>query len=82
MSTGDGVIPDYAELKDPPPHHSVLEVGFSSEGVRSASVSRTKFDNVKDKLKTVQVNKQQFLAVVLVLTWCAFYGEKRYMYNM
>ena len=48
-------ISDYAELKDPPPHQSLLEMGFSSEGVTSAKVSRTKFDAVKDKLKSVQV---------------------------
>ena len=50
--------PDYAELKDPPPRQSVLQAGFSSEGVKSGSVSRTKFDLVKDKLKSVQVELQ------------------------
>lgn len=49
-------IPDYAELKDPPPRQSVLQAGLSAEGVKSASVSRTKFDLVKDKLKKVQVH--------------------------
>ena len=51
----EGKIPDYAELKDPPPRQSVLQTGMSAEGVKSGSVSRAKFDLVKDKLKKVQV---------------------------
>lgn len=49
-------IPDYAELKDPPPRQSVLQTGISSEGIKSGSVSRSKFDLVKDRLKKVQVS--------------------------
>lgn len=52
-------IPDYAELKDPPPRQSLLQMGLSPEGVKSGSVSRAKFDLVKDKLKQVQVSLHQ-----------------------
>ena len=51
------VIPEYAELKEPAPRQSVVQTGISSEGVRSGSVSRSKFDLVKDKLKKVQVRE-------------------------
>lgn len=49
-------IPDYAELKDPPPRGSIVQTGVSTEGVKSGSVSRAKFDLVKDKLKNLQVD--------------------------
>lgn len=48
--------PDYSELQDPPPRQSVAN---DPEGIKSASVSRVKFDLVKDQLKKVMVNNER-----------------------
>lgn len=61
-TVGEFRIDDYAELKDPPPRQSITQTGISSEGVRSGSVSRAKFDLVKDKLKQVQEENDQLQA--------------------
>ena len=52
MKTKLETIPDYSELKDPPPRQSVAA---DPEGIKSASVTRVKFDLVKDQLKKVIV---------------------------